>query len=88
MGEAEKVISILSQAQLDFIHSELGCDKDTLGKMDDDAVDDLYDRICDIEVEETVAADDNELSERGKMAVGIVTVIGNELYGQEDDSDE
>lgn len=88
MGEAEKVISILSEEQLDFISSELGCDMDALSKMDDDAVDDLYDRICDIEVEETVAADDNELSDRGKMAVGIVTVIGNELYSQEDDLDE
>ena len=35
-----------------------------------------------------MAAGDGELSDRGKMAESIVTVIGNELYGSEDEPEE
>lgn len=50
--------------------------------MSDDEIDELYDQIADIEVDETVDADRDgrDLTERGKTAEGIVTVIGNELY--------
>ncbi len=86
---AGKTVEVaLSKEQLDFIQSEFGHDPDALGVLEDDDIDRLYDRLCDIEVEETMAAGDGELSDRGKMAESIVTVIGNELYGQEDDSDE
>lgn len=86
---AGKTVEVaLSKEQLDFIQSEFGHDPDALGVLEDDAIDRLYDKLCDIEVEETMAASDGELSDRGKMAESIVTVIGNELYSSEDDPDE
>lgn len=88
MTEAKTVEGLLSKAQLDFIQSEFGHDPDALGVLSDDDIDNLYDLICDIEVEETVNAGDGELSERGKMAEGIVTLIGNALYRPEDEPEE
>lgn len=80
MQQSEVVISILSDVQIEFIKTELGFDKTVIKNMDNDAIDNMYDSICDIEVEETVSVGDNDLSERGKIAAGIVTLIGNELY--------
>lgn len=88
MIAGKTVEAALSKEQLDFIQSEFGHDVDALGVLEDDDIDSLYDKLCDIEVEETMAAGDGELSDRGKMAADIVTVIGNELYSQGDDPDE
>ena len=88
MIAGKTVEAALSKEQLDFIQSEVGQDVDALGVLEDDDIDSLYDKLCDIEVEETMAAGDGELSDRGKMAADIVTVIGNELYSQGDDPDE
>lgn len=85
MRDAEKVLKILSQTQLNFIEEEVGFSKAQIKTMDDDAVAEMYDKLCDIEVEETVSAGDGELSERGKLAEGLVTVIGNELYRPDDE---
>lgn len=88
MSNAEKAERILSKPQLEFIQSEFGYDPDSLGIMDDEMFSRLYDRIGDIEVEETIAAGDGNLSERGKMAEGIVTILGNELYRPEGESED
>ena len=88
MIAGKTVEASLSKEQLDFIQSEFGHDVDALGVLEDDDIDSLYDKLCDIEVEETMAAGDGELSDRGKMAESIVTVIGNELYGSEDEPEE
>lgn len=79
---AEAVLGVLSQTQLDFIEQEFGYTKESIAAMSDDEIDELYDQIADIEVDETVDADRDgrDLTERGKTAEGIVTVIGNELY--------
>lgn len=79
---AEAVLDVLSQTQLDFIEQEFGYTKEAIAAMSDDEIDELYDQIADIEVDETVDADRDgrDLTERGKTAEGIVTVIGNELY--------
>ncbi|MDR0804874.1 MAG: hypothetical protein LBN42_03715 [Oscillospiraceae bacterium] len=39
----------------------------------------LYDKLCDIEVDETIKADggNGKLSERGKTAETLVTLMGN-----------
>lgn len=86
----ETVLKVLSQTQLDFIKEELGYDKEAIRSMDDDAIDQMYDQVCDIEVDETIAADDRggEYSDRELMAEGIVTAIGNELYRPEDEPEE
>lgn len=79
---AEAVLDVLSQTQLDFIEQEFGYTKEAIAAMSEDEIDELYDQIADIEVDETVDADRDgrDLTERGKTAEGIVTVIGNELY--------
>ena len=79
---AEAVLDVLSQTQRDFIEQEFGYTKEAIAAMSDDEIDELYDQIADIEVDETVDADRDgrDLTERGKTAEGIVTVIGNELY--------
>lgn len=80
MSASETVKKILSKTQFDFIQSELGYGHDDINTLDEDGISSLYDDLCDIEIEETMTAGDGELSERGKMAEGIVTVMGNELY--------
>ena len=88
-GNAEDVFDVLSQTQLDFIEQEFGYTREVIASMSDDEVDALYDQIADIEVDETVDADRDgrDLTERGKTAEGIVTVIGNELYRPDDEPD-
>lgn len=89
-NQADVVLRVLSQTQLEFIKEELGNDKDAIRNMGDDEIDQMYDRICDIEIDETVDADreGRDLTERGKTAEGIVTVIGNELYRPNDEPAE
>ncbi len=89
--DAKKAINVLSQTQLDFIQEELGISKNSIVNMSDAEVLDMYDRICDIELEETIAADEKrggEHSERELMAEGIVTVLGNELYRPEGEGED
>lgn len=90
MSDAQKAVKLLSQVQLDFIEVEIDVDKEAIEKMSDQEFSDLYDTICDIEVEETMKSEDEgtEPSEREKMAENIVTLLGNELYAQEDDEAE
>ncbi len=88
MRDAEKVLQVLTEAQLKFIESEFSISNEQIQHMDDNTISELYDKICDIEVEETMAAGDGELSERGKMAESIVSVIGNELYRPDDEPEE
>lgn len=90
MSDAQKAVELLSQVQLDFIEVEIDVDKEAIEKMSDQEFSDLYDTICDIEVEETMKSEDEgtEPSEREKMAENIVTLLGNELYAQEDDEAE
>lgn len=89
MDNAKKVADkLLDENQLRFIQDEFGHDPDALSVLSDEELGNLYDRLGDIEVEETMAAGDGELSDRGKMAESIVTVIGNELYRPGDEPDE
>ena len=86
---AEIILGVLSQTQLDFINQEFGYTKESIAAMSDNEIDELYDQIADIEVDETVDADRDgrDLTERGKTAEGIVTVIGNGLYRHDDNQD-
>lgn len=83
------VLSILSQAQFDFIEKEFGYTREFIGSMSDDEIDAMYDQIADIEIDETVDADmeNRDLTQRGKLAEGIITVMGNELYRPDNESD-
>lgn len=87
MTRAKAVAKMLDEKQLAFLQEEFRCDSDAFYLLNGDALSSLYDKICDIEVEETMKADNNEtnLSKRGKTAESIVTLIGNMLYISEDD---
>ena len=58
MNDAQKAVKLLSQVQLDFIEVEVGVDKEAIEKMSDQKFSDLYDTICDIEVEETMKSEE------------------------------
>lgn len=83
MTDAQRAGGFLSKEQLDLIRAEFGC---TLAALTDEDFQKLYDRLADIEVEETIAAGDGELSERGKQVESIITIIGNEIYRVEDEA--
>ncbi len=86
-SSARAVLDVLSQPQLDFIEQELGYAVEDIEAMSDDEIDQMYDRIADIEVDETADADreGRDLTDRGKLAESIVTVIGDELYRPDDE---
>lgn len=79
---------MLDESQLSFIQVEFVHDPDALSALSDEDFEKLYDRLGDIEVEETMVAGDGDLSDRGKMAESIVTAIGNELYRPDDEPEE
>ena len=79
---------MLDESQLRFIQEEFVHDPDALSALSDEDFEKLYDRLGDIEVEETMVAGDGDLSDRGKMAESIVTAIGNELYRPDDEPEE
>ena len=79
---------MLDESQLSFIQEEFVHDPDALSVLSDEDFEKLYDRLGDIEVEETMVAGDGDLSDRGKMAESIVTAIGNELYRPDDEPEE
>ena len=88
MDDAKKAVGLLDESQLSFIQEEFGHDPDTLSALSDEDFEKLYDRLGDIEVEETMVAGDGDLSDRGKMAESIVTAIGNEIYRPDDEPEE
>lgn len=72
----------LSKESLEFLEDSFGIHVDELDSFTEEQYDELYDRLCDIEVEETIKADDEPLSGRGRMASDLVTILG-EVYAQE-----
>jgi regulator of sigma D len=63
------------QKDYDFIKKEFGFSKDELTSFDDAQMQGLYDELREIEIDETMKHIDEELSERGKMAVRLVDLI-------------
>ena len=73
-----------------LIGKELGFDKASVIKMSNDELDNLYNEICEIEIEEAgKTLDGTALSQRGETAVEIVNIMAEALgYVQEDNDDE
>lgn len=66
----------LDQDAKEFICAEFFLtEKEFLAMVEDD-LDDLYDKLCDIEHVET-PSDNLPLTERGEMVESIVTIVGN-----------
>ena len=79
----------MTEAQKQFICDEMGFSADELDNASEEQLGEVYDVLCDIEIEETT--DDDELSERGKLAESLVTLMGNaiaESEGYLDENDE
>ena len=72
-------LDLLNPEQLDFIAEEFSMTQKQLSGLSDEALDEIYENLGDIEVEETMDADETgaDLSERGRIASEIVTVWGN-----------
>ena len=87
----EEAIKTLDDGQFEFIKKEFGVEKDAVLSMSESEIDDLYEKICDIEVHEAVAAGNDPVSERGEIAASIVTILGaiyaEEFRDEEDDSE-
>lgn len=70
-------IKKLSKKQMEFIEEELGITEEQLQNMTEEEFYDMSEKIADIEVHESMLADDDgELSERGEMAASIITLFG------------
>lgn len=59
-----------------FLLQEFALSMEGFRAMSEDDLGDLYDRLCDIESEET-PSDNSPLTERGSMVEYIVTKVGN-----------
>ncbi len=81
-------IKALKEDQIQFICEEFSVSEDSLSNMTREQIGDLYEKLCEIEIEEAIKADNNgeEISPRGEMAADIVTAWGNMLW--EDDPEE
>lgn len=77
-----KYIMMLDDEQLAFIEDELGVTKGEMIAMSRDEQDDLYDKICDIEIEE-VCKNSEVDTPRCAIASDIVTLLG-EIYRDEE----
>lgn len=77
-----KAVLNLNDEQLCFIQSEFGIGNEQLFDMSDSEIyNTVYDQCCVIEEVETVATldDGSELSDRGRIAADIVTVLGDAI---------
>lgn len=88
MTDALAAFDLLNDEQVKFICNEFDTNEEAIKAMSDDDFIDLYDKIADIEISETMKADEGELSKRGLTAADIVTVIGNELYFDDSEDDD
>ena len=78
----------LSDEQIDFICKEVGVEKEKFLSMTEDELDGVYDKLCDIEIDEIMECRDSELSERGTMASDLVTLFGNSIAEDDESSPE
>lgn len=83
----KEVLPMLTAEQLAFISEECGIDAKTLFAMSEEDIEDVYERMCDVEVE-SVPDEGEEESERCVLASDIVTILGNTIPKHWKDEDE
>ena len=77
----------LSEKHFEFLNKEFDINITSLNDLDglDDGLhDEIFEKLCDIEVEETCKSGENELSERGILASDVVTFMGGPFEPDED----
>lgn len=76
----------LSKEHIVFICDECSVSEDELLSLDDDTLyDEVYEKMCDIEIDEVCSNDGEEETERCRIASDIVTILGNTIAGVEDE---
>lgn len=78
----------LSDIQKKFLTDEFGIASEAIGDITESRWDEIYDILCDMEVDEISNAGDSELSQRGEIICGLVTLFGNAIAENEDLTDE
>ena len=69
----------LTETQIEFLCAEFSLSKDELLAAEESHLDELYDDLCCMEVDEITKAGNGELSDRGKIVSAIVTTFGNAI---------
>ncbi|WP_458460546.1 hypothetical protein [Paenibacillus sp.] len=80
----------LDQDAVEFLYKEFNLSENDFHELSEDGLDDLYDKLCDIESAET-PGDSTPLTERLKMVESIITIVGNyfsEALGYDDEFDD
>ena len=75
MTTFENTPLVFEDKDYEFFEKEFGLDREAIDALSDDGLNELYDKCCDIEIDETGNAGNNPLSERGEMAVRLVDLI-------------
>ena len=74
-----------TKAHYDFFEKELNTTSDMIDKMSESELDDFYEKVLDIELEET-PNNNEKLSKRGATAIEIVNIMVDALgYVQDDE---
>lgn len=79
----------LDQTAISFICKEFSLTKKQFKEMTEDQLDELYEKLCDVETDE-IPEGSGSATERGEMAASIVTIVGNyfaEKLGYDDGDD-
>ena len=85
----KKTAEKLSAKQIEFIATEFGVEKDTIKLLEEDKWDEIYDGICDIEIEElSDLKEGKKETVRCKTASELVTLFGNAIAEEEGSFDE
>jgi hypothetical protein len=78
----------LTDKHYGFLMAELNTSKEALEGMSESELDDFYEKVLDIELEET-PSNGEDLSERGEIAIEIVDIMADALgYVQEEEDEE
>lgn len=78
-GVLQKAVRELTATQQKYIAKNFFGSGELPEDISEDRLEEIYDALCDIEVDETIKAGDCKLSREGKLASDIVTVIGNAI---------
>lgn len=79
----KEVLESLSRKQKKFICEECSItESELLGMDEDDLYDIVYEKMCDIEIEEVCKSNSSKESERCEIASDIVTILGNTLIDE------
>lgn len=83
-------VKFLNDGHFDFLKDEFNLEKEKILSMNNDDLEELYEKVCDIESDEAFEACENDspISQRGKTAADIVTILGDYYRKQVADEED